>query len=161
MRRMKRRNAAAALVLAVVAAGCMGNFEEPEVRLEGIRVGSVGLGGGLLYAELSVRNPNDFGLETRGLSYDLEVANAGEGDPDWVRLADGRYEDPIIVGAQDSTRFEVPVEFTFANLTGIVGAVLDRGVVDYRVSGTVDVREPRSLSVPFRRVGKVSLDAIR
>ena len=151
----------AALVALTTATGCFGSFEEPEIRLEAIRVGSVGLGGGLLYAELSVFNPNDFGLETRSLAYGLEVANSGEEDPDWVPLADGRYDDPIVIGARDSTRFEVPVEFTFVDLAGIAGAVLDRGLLDYRVSGVVDVREPVSRSVPFRRVGTVSLDDIR
>ena len=149
------------LLMAVIGTGCLGSFEEPEVRLEGIRVGTVDLGGGLLYAQLSVHNPNDFGLETRSLSYDLEVADTRDEDPDWVTLADGQYDDPIVVGARDSTRFEVPVEFAFANLTGLVNAVLGRGTVDYRVSGVVDVREPRSLSVPFERMGTVSLKDIR
>lgn len=158
----KRRCGTVALaVAALVTTACFGHFEEPEIRLEGIRVGSVGLGGGLLYAELSVHNPNDFGLETRSLTYDLAVADAQKDDPDWVPLAYGRYDDPIVVGARDSTRFEVPVEFSFANLTGLAGAVLDRGVIDYRVSGVVDVREPISRSVPFRRIGTVALDAVR
>lgn len=161
MRSRSFRTAPVLVLAAVVATGCLGSFEEPEVRLEGIRVGSVGIGGGLLYAQLSVHNPNEFGLETRSLSYDLEVADARNGDADWVTLADGHYDEPIVVAAGDSTRFEVPVEFAFVNLTGLVGAVLGRGTVDYRVSGVVDVREPRTLSVPFERVGTVSLRDIR
>jgi LEA14-like dessication related protein len=138
---------------------CLGNFQEPVVRLDGVRLGSVNLAGGLLYAQLSIRNPNDFGFETRSLTYDLQIANTGE--EEWYRLADGTFEEPIVIGAQDSARIEVPVEFSFMNLTGLARAFLDQGTMDYRVSGTVGLREPISRDVPYRRTGKVTLDAIR
>jgi LEA14-like dessication related protein len=160
---MRRLLTVKALALAgiVVLAGCFGSFQQPEVRLDGVRLGSIGLGGGLLYAQLSVSNPNDFGLEARSLTYDLELADAAASDPEWVRLADGEFDEPIVVGARDSTRVEVPVEFSFANVSAIAQALLERGIVDYRVSGTVDVREPISRSVPYRRAGKVSFGSFR
>lgn len=144
-----------------LASGCLGSFEEPAIRFEGVRLGSIGLTGGLFYAQLSVTNPNDFGLETRSLTYDLEVAADSENEPEWVRLAEGTLDEPIVVGANDSTRLEVPVEFRFGGLTGIARAMMERGLVDYRVSGVVDVTEPVTRSVPYRRMGQVSFDAIR
>ena len=149
------------LIAVLGVAGCLGSFEQPAVRLEGVRLGSIGLRGGLLYAQLSVSNPNDFGLETRSLTYDLQLADAETVDPEWVSLADGTYDEPIVVGARDSTQLEVPVEFSFENVSALAQVLLDRGVVDYRVSGVVDVREPVSRSVPYRRSGKVSLGSIR
>lgn len=149
-----------ALVAALVSAtGCFGNVKQPVVRLDGVRLGSVSLVGGLLYAQLSIRNPNDFGFETQSLTYDLEIANSGSDD--WYRLADGTFDEPIVVAAQDSATIEVPVEFSFTNLTGIARAVLNRGTMDYRVSGSVGLREPVSRAIPYRRTGQVSLDAIR
>ena len=149
------------LLVVVVPAGCFGSFQQPEVRLDGVRLGSIGMRGGLLYAQLSVSNPNDFGLEARSLTYDLQLADAAASEPEWVRLADGKFDEPIVVGARDSTRVEVPVEFSFANVSAIAQALLERGIVDYRVSGTVDVREPVSRSVPYRRAGQVSFGAFR
>lgn len=162
MRSRSRIGAAVAGAVLLVVNGCLGSFEEPVVRLDGVRLGSVGLAGGLLYAQLSISNPNDFGFETQSLTYDLEIARPdGDAETSWVRLADGRFDLPIVLGARDSTRIEVPVEFTFGSLTGIAGAFLDRGTVDYRVSGMVDVNEPISRTVPYERQGTVSFDAIR
>jgi LEA14-like dessication related protein len=152
---------AMALSGVVVLAGCFGSFQQPEVRLDGVRLGSIGLGGGLIYAQLSVSNPNGFGLEARSLTYDLQLSDAAASDPEWVKLADGKFDEPIVVGARDSTRVEVPVEFSFANVSAIAQALLERGLVDYRVSGMVDVRQPISRSVPYRRAGKVSFGAFR
>jgi LEA14-like dessication related protein len=148
------------LGLALLSAGCLGRFQEPQVRLDGVRLGPVGLRGGLLYAELSVANPNDFRLETRSLSYEIEVAQQADGG-DWMQLARGMHDQPFTVGARDSARVEVPVEFSFEELGGIARSLLGRGVVDYRVSGVVGLEEPVRRSVPYRRLGKMSLDAIR
>ena len=49
--------------LVVGAAACVPRIEEPEVRLAGVRLGGLGLQGGLVYVRLSVVNPNRFGLE--------------------------------------------------------------------------------------------------
>jgi LEA14-like dessication related protein len=148
------------LALAILSTGCLGRFEEPQVRLDGIRLGSVGLRGGLLYAELSVANPNDFQLETQNLSYEIEVAQEPDGGS-WLRLASGLHEDAVVVGARDSTRLEVPVEFSFDELGGVARSLLGRGVVDYRVSGVIDLLQPIRRTVPYRRIGKMSLDAVR
>lgn len=147
------------LGLALLLAGCLGRFQEPQVRLDGVRLGPVGLRGGLLYAELSVANPNDFRLETRTLSYAIEVAQQ-EGGGDWLQLAQGLHDQPFSVGARDSARVEVPVEFSFQELGGVARSLLGRGIVDYRVSGVVGLEEPVRRSVPYSRVGKMSLDAI-
>jgi LEA14-like dessication related protein len=149
------------LVVGLGLAGCLGRFQQPQVRLDGVRLGSIGMRGGLLYAQLSVSNPNGFGLEARSLTYDLQLADAEATDPEWVRLADGKFAEAIVVGARDSTRIEVPVEFSFANVSAIAQALLERGMVDYRVSGIVDIREPVSRSVPYRRAGKVNFGAFR
>ncbi len=158
---MSRAAAAGLLIASLGLTGCLGRFQEPEITLEGVRVGSVGFQGGLLYAQFRVWNPNGYGLETRALTYDLEITSDTTARSGWVRLAEGSFDGPIAVGARDSTRVEVPVEFRFGNLAGLAVALLDRGAVDYRIRGSVDVRQPISRVVPFRRTGKVSFDAIR
>jgi LEA14-like dessication related protein len=149
---------AALLLLAFAAGGCASAFQQPEVRFDGVRLGSIGLRGGMLYARIHVTNPNRFGFETSALSYDLELRAPGDGADDegrWVRLAEGTYAEPVRVGGRDSTVVEIPIEFSYSALDGALRSVLDRGTVSYRVGGVVEVRDPVRRSVPYRRTGSV------
>jgi LEA14-like dessication related protein len=150
------RNAIAGL--AVLLTACIVSFKQPEVRFDGMRLGGLGVRGGTVYAQLQVTNPNRFRLETTSVSYDLELADPGRsGDARWVRLANGQFSEPIAVAAHDSTTIEVPIEFTFEGVGGIARSVLGGGILDYRVRGVIQVREPMRRNVPYRREGKISL----
>jgi LEA14-like dessication related protein len=146
-------------VLAVLAgSGCASAFRQPEVRFEGVRVGSLGLRGGLLYAQVHIDNHNRYELHASSLTYDLELrAPTRDGEDEWVRVAEGRYEEPIRVAGGDAALIEIPVEFTFAGMEGVLRSVLDRGSVAYRVGGVVHVREPIRRNVPYRRAGVVAV----
>lgn len=157
---MNARRIGAALAVAL-SAGCM-KFEQPEVRLDGLRLAGLGTRGGTIYARLHIANPNGYRLEASSLTYDLDLAQAaGTEDLDWVRFADGEYARPVAVDANDSTIVEVPVDFTFDGMSGVARSVLERGTLDYRVSGVIGVREPVRRDVPFRHTGKVSLSGLR
>jgi LEA14-like dessication related protein len=137
-------------------------FEEPDVRLDGLRLAGLGTRGGTVYAQLHIANPNGYRLEAASLSYDLELAEpSGTEDLDWVRFADGEYARTVSIEAHDSTVVEVPVDFTFEGVSGVARSVLQRGTLDYRVSGVIGVREPVRRDVPFRHAGKVSLSGVR
>jgi LEA14-like dessication related protein len=161
---MRRWNAKgiALVAVAVLAGGCIMSFKQPQVRFEGIRLGGLGARGGLVYAELLVLNPNSFRLETTSVSYDLELADpARSGDARWIRLANGQFSEPISVAARDSAVVELPIEFSFEGMSGIARSVLGGGLVDYRVQGVIEVREPMRRNVPYRREGKVSLTGVQ
>lgn len=151
----------AALLLMTLATGaCSAAFQQPEIRFDGVRLGSIGLRGGLLYARIQVTNPNRFAFETSALSYDLELRSPGSADGDegrWVRLAEGTYAEAIRVEGRDSTSIEIPIEFTYSGLDGALRSVIDRGTVSYRVGGVVEVRDPVRRSVPYRRTGVVPI----
>jgi LEA14-like dessication related protein len=157
---VRYRSALAVLALVLPLAACLKAYEQPEVRLEGIRVGSIGLRGGLLYAQVHVENPNRFDLETSGLSYDLQLADPSS-DSDWVSFAKGVLDEPIRVRSHDQTVIELPIQFRFQDLGGAVKSILDNGTFNYRVSGDVRLKEPIGKTIPYRKSGVVTMTGIR
>lgn len=151
---------AIALVMVVGTTGCLPELKQPEVRLTGVRLGGIGLRGGLIYAQLNVVNPNRFALEADGIDYDLEIADSAEGG-EWLELAEGRIEDDFRVDGRDSTVIEVPIEFSYDAVGGALRSILDRGTLNYRVSGRVAVETPVRTEVPYRKTGVVSLSGSR
>lgn len=161
MRERVRTGILAGLVAVVVGAACIGAFQQPEVRFDGLRLGRLGIRGGTVYAQLNVANPNRFGLETTALTYDLELRSDENGQTTWSRLAGGTFVEPIRVAGRDSAVIEIPIEFAYADMTAALRSIMDRGTFDYRVSGVVSVRDPIRRDVPYRRTGTVSLDGVR
>jgi LEA14-like dessication related protein len=148
------------LLMSMPLAGCAGAYQQPEVQLEGIRVGGIGLRGGTLYAQVMVSNPNRFDLETRSLTYDLEVTHpqqAGE----WISFAQGTIDERVRVGSRSSTILEVPVQFRYDDMGGALRSILDTGTFNYRVSGDVRLAEPIGRTFPYRKTGTVSMQGIR
>jgi LEA14-like dessication related protein len=151
---------ALALSLALVANGCASAvFNQPEVTLETVQVGGLGLRGGTLLVSLQVINPNRFSLNADQLNYQLALRDADEvSDTTWVDFATGTYDQGFSVGARDTAVVQIPVEFTYSGLGAAAGSLLRAGTFTYRASGTVDVRTPLgSHEVPFRKRGTVTL----
>jgi LEA14-like dessication related protein len=154
---MQMRKLGFAAVLLLSSAGCLSSYRQPEIRFDGIRLGGLGLSGGTVYAQLHVINPNSFTLRTSELTYDLELAEAGGTDDRWLQLAEGTLSERIEVAGNDSTVVEVPIDFAYRDLGGALRSVLERGTVDYRVSGTVQLVDPVRRSVPYRRTGRFTM----
>lgn len=151
----------AAFLLAVVTA--CGTFQQPEVTLEGVRLGGLGLQGGTLLVDVRVVNPNRVSLTADRLRYDLEIGQAGdaeaESDTAWSAFASGTYEEEFSVAARDTGRVRIPVDFEYAALGGAASSLLRNGSFDYRATGSVHARTPLgNRDVPFRRTGRMSLD---
>lgn len=158
---MNRRISRGAVLLLAAAmsaglAGCT-RFNRPEVRLQGARLGSVGLQGGRLYVQLEVTNPNGFELRTDGLRYDMQLKRVDMQGDHWVPFADGEYTEEIRVPANDRITVEVPIEFRYSEIGGALQEVLDRGYLDYKVSGKVELSRPFHRDIPFERTGTVEV----
>lgn len=133
-------------------AACVPSVDQPEVWLEGARLASLGLRGGVIEVRLSVHNPNRFAVQARGLSYDLEVR-----DPiseEWVAFTDGRLEGDFRVGSRDTTEVVVPVDFTYRGLGEAMRGLIDRGSFDYRLSGIVELQAPVRRDIRYRHAGR-------
>jgi LEA14-like dessication related protein len=133
---------------------CVPSVEQPEIRLEGARLASIGLTGGVIEVRLSVHNPNRFAVQARGLTYDLEVR-----DPErdqWVAFTDGRLDGDLRVGGRDMTEVVLPVDFTFRGLGEAMRGLLDRGSFDYRLSGVVELEAPVRRDIRYQHAGRYS-----
>jgi LEA14-like dessication related protein len=144
----------AAIVVATLGA-CGSAVQEPEVKLDGISIGSVGFEGGTLRVRLNVINPNGFGLQTDGLDYLIEVAEEGAGAASWDTLSAGTFDERITVEADDSAFVEIPIRFRYRDLGSALSSLLATGSFDYRISGRVQLREPMRRQFPFSRTGNI------
>jgi LEA14-like dessication related protein len=157
---MKIHIRAALLPALVLAAACSSMVRQPEVRLESVRVGGIGLRGGTLYAQVYVGNPNGFDVETRSVTYDLQVE-----DPDsaggWVTFSQGTVNEEIRVRGNSSTVIEVPIQFRYDDLGGALRSILDTGTFNYRVRGDVRLSEPVGRTFPYSKTGVVSMSGAR
>lgn len=141
------------VALTALSAACMPNVEEPEVTVEGISLGAVGLQGGVLNVSLRVVNPNGFDLEASGLSYDVDFRD-GES---WIDFAEGDFPEEIRVPGEDSARVRIPVEFRYSAVGSALRSMLDIGTIDYRIAGQVRLEEPLRRGIPFRKSGQMQL----
>lgn len=144
----------------LLAAACSSAVRQPEVRLESVRVGGIGLRGGTLYAQVYVGNPNGFGLETRSITYAMQVEHPDSAGR-WMTFSEGTVEEPVRVGGNSSTIIEVPIQFRYDDLGGAIRSILDTGTFNYRVQGNVQLSEPIGRNVPYSKTGVVTLSGVR
>ena len=146
---------AIALFTAAGLTACSSPLEEPEVKLDGVSVGSVGFEGGTLRVRLNVINPNSFGLQAEGLDYVIEIADEGGDEPAWDTLTAGSYSERITIEADDSAFVEIPVRFRYRDLGAALSSLLAQGSFDYRITGSVQMREPMRREFDFRETGNI------
>lgn len=145
-------------VMALLASACIGRVQKPEVQLAGVRVAGIGLKGATLIADLDVNNPNDISARTDSIVYELWANTTGS---EWTKIIARNYGVPITLQDNRVTRVEVPIEFNFADLQGPGRAILDRGTFNYRLQGTVYLKEPVRRNLPFSKTGNVSMQGVR
>lgn len=148
------------LLASALAAGCSSVVKQPEVTLTSIEVGGIGLRGATLIAHLDVGNPNSFDIETDSIVYELEAASPSDATS-WSRITQGTVTQRIKIDDNNKTKVEIPIEFGYSGLGGAMRSILDRGTFNYRVRGTVFIREPLKRSVPFTKSGNLSLAGAR
>ncbi|MBD0319896.1 MAG: LEA type 2 family protein [Gemmatimonadetes bacterium] len=148
-----------ALMALLVLSACTAGFRQPEVELEGLQVGSLGLGGGTVLVNVRIRNPNPVGFRADDLQYELFLRNsAAQGDSAWTRFAEGTFSERFNIGANDTRTVQIPVEFTFAQLGSAGQQLIRQGSFQYRAVGNVNVSTSfGGRKVPFRKTGTFTL----
>lgn len=159
---MTKRMTAVPLLAMVLAASACGGVRKPVVELDSVELGSIGISGGTLIANVRVENPNPVAVRAEDLRYELFLRSPRAGDESrdgaWERLAAGTYDERITVGANATEIVRVPVRFRFADMGPAVSSVLRTGRFDYRATGQVRVRAAGfARDVPFRKTGTVML----
>jgi|SRR5688572_24285034 len=165
MTRIRRSIVPAAVLAVFVIGGCASlasRVREPEINLRGVKLGGIGLRGGTVVAELEIKNPNDFDLETRNISYDLKISDRDSTAKEtWVDFAKGTFEENVKVNSGRTKIVEIPIEFTYTGVSGALRSIMDRGTFNYRVEGIVSLREPLSRQIPYQHRGNISLQGVR
>ena len=151
---------AVAVAASMALGACSHAFRQPEVSLTGLRLGGIGTRGGLIYADVAVHNPNGYSLQADRVTYDFQVQDPSN-PSNWLPFTAGALTQRIKVGSGDTEQVEVPIQFDFANSAGVVRSIMDRGIMNYRVAGQVNVTEPITRNVPYQHQGVVSLTGAR
>jgi LEA14-like dessication related protein len=157
---INKRGVFAIALLAMFAAGCIGRVRKPEVVLNTVRVGGIGLRGASLIAELDINNQNDFDIETDSIAYELFANTSGDGST-WSPVLARTWAQRVLIKEEETTRVEIPIEFNYSDLSGAARAILDRGTFNYQIRGNVFVRAPLRRTMPFTHTGNVSLQGAR
>lgn len=141
---------AAAVAVAATVSGCKSiakaTFAEPVVSLRELRLNGIGFSGGSLDVVLNVYNPNRFNLNGKRLSYRLAL--------DSVEFGHGELSQEFMVQENDTAQVRLPIEFSWAGVGAGARQLLDRGTLNYRVSGEVTVGTPLGdFTRPYDRTG--------
>ena len=156
-------NTSRLLIATLLCAGvgaCAGRVREPEVNLAGVEVAGIGLRGATLIADLEIKNPNDFTIETDSVTYTFEAASPNSATT-WSQVTQGAFTQRVQVKDGGTTKVQVPIEFNYTGMSSAMQSILNRGTFNYRVHGAVFVREPLHRTIPFTKSGNVSLQGVR
>lgn len=146
-------------LMGLLVASCIPKVQQPEVRVAGARLASLGLSGGVVDVRMSIHNPNRFALRANGLTYDLDFESPDTGE--WFDFTEGHVDQRLEVGAGDTEEVVIPVEFTYRGLGEVMRGLLDRGTFEYRVSGMVAVDGPIERDIRYSHTGTVTPTGVR
>jgi LEA14-like dessication related protein len=127
-----------------------GVFEKPELQFRGLRVNSIGLGGASIDVVVDVYNPNSYRLGVDRFSYDLAIEN--------VRFGGGETDAPVSVEGRNTATVRLPLDVDWSRLGDVGRGVLNRGSVNYGVTGEMTVSTGfGKFRVPYAKSGRFSV----
>ncbi len=149
-----RRSTLALWAVAAVLSSCasLGSaaFSPPQVSLSEVQLLGIGLSGGTLNLVLAVHNPNAY--QITGGRLEAEVAL------EETQFGEIAIERVLTLPANDTTRVEVPLRFSWQGVGAGARGFLQRGSVSYVLTGSLIAETPMGEhSVPVRTTGTVTL----
>lgn len=143
------------LSIVIISAGCANLastvLKEPEVAVSGFRIISANLMSQRFGVMLEVGNPNPVPLPVSRLSYSVDLAGR--------EFMVGATDKPFRVPANGKETFEVEVVLNLLESASYLSKILktNNQILDYKLTGLVDVDLPLLGSVPISRVGQITL----
>jgi len=123
-------------------------YTRPTIAVRGVKLRSVGLGGGSLQVSLAISNPNPYPLPVHRATYSFVLADSTE-------VGRGESAAAFTVPAHDSTVVQLPLDVSWQGLRAAGRDAARDGTVDYRLAGTVTLDTPLGdPNVPFTAVGR-------
>ncbi|MFP5354018.1 MAG: LEA type 2 family protein [Gemmatimonadota bacterium] len=127
----------------------LGSFKDPEVTFKDARVTGLGVTGGAIEIVLDVYNPNRFRLEGTKVTYRVLI--------DSTEFGYGEYATKFEVDEKSNSEVRLPLSFTYSGVGAAGRALLQTGVVQYRVLGDFTVNTPLgSFTRPYDQTGRFS-----
>lgn len=122
----------------------------PEVELLGVRWTTLTLNRAEAQLDLSILNPNEFGLDLNQLEYALSLGGK--------KVAKAGVAPGAALGAGGSDQLSVPISFAPIDLGVAVFNLLKGSEAGYSLDGLLDVGTPYGdLDMPYARAGKTAL----
>lgn len=109
--------------------GCQLLVQPPQLTLEGVQMGGLGLGGTTLNAHLQVGNPNFYDVKTQKVTYVLTV----EGK----RAGEGVLDTPFTVPGRKTVPLDFPVQVNWSAAMGGLRTALTNGKIDAVTTGII------------------------
>ena len=146
---MRRSRSAILVLLLLSAPGCL-TLRPPEIRFEGVSVGSLSKEGAALDVDLAVTNPNGYRLGVRQLTYRLSIGDAPAGE--------GSIDETVSIPAHATASVKLPLSLSFAPLKSRMLELALTGEIAYAVEGDVVFTTPLgSVRRPYRHEGTLPL----
>ncbi len=146
------------LLLPAGCAGIHGHVQEPEVTLADMQVVEMRPLEAVFQIQLRVMNPNDFGLDIRGVRCDVNIDGkhfaTGVGDQESEIPAYGTGLVPVKVYASTLKMFSS----VLAMVQGMDGRAAGLAPIHYDISGTIRMGGGISRTVPFHSKGELALN---
>lgn len=123
-------------------------FTRPTIAVRGVKIRSVGIGGGSIEVTLAVANPNPYPLPVQRATYTFVLADSTE-------IGRGESATPFTIPAHDSTVISLPLDVSWQGLRAAGRAAARDSTVGYRLTGTVTLDTPLGdPNVPFSAAGR-------
>lgn len=139
---------AAALALGCTLAGCS-RPEPPQITSISGRVTTIDPNGINVTANLEAYNPNDFALEIKTATGKITLDGS-------IDLGQVTVPNPVKLPARKKVKFNVPIAVKWHDAASLVPLGASGKDVPYTVDGTVDLKEPVEMQVPFKVSGVVT-----
>lgn len=142
-------------VLAILLQSCAAlRAAPPEVALAGLGVENLTLSHAIMTADLSIFNPNDFGITVGEVRYDLSING--------IRVAQGNSLDSLHLGAHQTGQLALRLSTSYLNLLRLGPLLEQNKPLPYEISGEVMLGKGFGTrrGFPFNKKGTLDLSGI-
>jgi len=126
------------------------DIEVEDIRLREVRLTSV-----LVDVTVSVENTSSLGVTLDRIAYVIYFEEDGE----WVELGEGERTDDVIIGARNSTSFDIANKIEFVpSIRALYQLYNQGGSINFKIAGSVWLKVwAFSFEMPFERIKKLGL----
>lgn len=129
-----------------VFSGCtllnMAKFKKPEMNLKSIKLEKFSFEKMDLIFSVEVKNPNDFDIDMKSLSYEVEMNEQ--------KIATQNVSNPVKVEALKTSTVELPLSVNMGQIFSSIGGLLQSKESTYKISGSAQFG---FITLPFSETG--------